>query len=97
MASSKGYLEYILEQLRLTDGISFRPMMREYLLYRDGVLFGGVYDDRLLVKISKGNGKYGMRESVPYEGAKPMYLVDAVDEPEVLRDIVLDTCASLKR
>ena len=97
MASRKAYLEYILEQLSDVEGVSHRKMMGEYLLYRDGILFGGVYDDRLLVKITRGNGKYGMRESVPYEGAKPMYLVDAVDEPEVLRDIVLDTCASLKR
>ncbi len=71
-------------------------MMGEYLLYYDGILFGGIYDDRLLVKIVDSNKKYKMLESIPYDGAKPMYLVDDVDNQEILRDIVLDTCKDLK-
>jgi TfoX/Sxy family transcriptional regulator of competence genes len=72
-------------------------MMGEYLLYYNGVLFGGIYDDRLLVKIVENNKKYNMQESIPYESAKPMYLVDDVDNQESLRDIVLDTCKDLKK
>ena len=72
-------------------------MMGEYLLYYNGLLFGGIYDDRLLVKIVDSNKKYNMQESIPYESAKPMYLVDDVDNQEALRDIVLDTCKDLKK
>ena len=72
-------------------------MMGEYLLYYNGLLFGGIYDDRLLVKIVHSNKKYNMQESIPYESAKSMYLVDDVDIRKVLRDIVLDTCKDLKK
>ena len=96
MATTKDYRDYILEQLNLLDNITCKSMMGEYLLYYNVVLFGGIYDDRLLVKIVDSNKKYNMQESIPYENAKPMYLVDDVDNQETLRDIVLDTCKGLK-
>ena len=97
MATTKDYRDYILEQLNLLDNITCKSMMGEYLLYYNGVLFGGIYDDRLLVKIVDSNKKYNMQESIPYGSAKPMYLVDDVDNQEVLRDIVLDTCKDLRK
>ena len=97
MATTKDYRDCILEQLNLLDNITCKSMMGEYLLYYKGVLFGGIYDDRLLVKIVDSNKKYNMQESIPYESAKPMYLVDDVDNQEVLRNIVLDTCKDLKK
>lgn len=96
MATTKDYRDFILEQLNLLDNITCKSMMGEYLLYYNGVLFGGIYDDRLLVKIVDSNKKYNMQESIPYENAKPMYLVDDVDNQETIRDIVLDTCKGLK-
>ena len=96
MASTKEYRDYILEQLSLVPGVTCRPMMGEFLLYADGVLFGGIYDDRLLVKITPGNGEFGMSEALPYEGAKKMYLVDEVDDKDKLREIVETTAKSLK-
>lgn len=92
MATTKEYKEFILEQLDLLDNIVCKPMMSEYLLYYKGVLFGGIYDDRFLVKKLSTNKKYNMKESIPYEGAKPMYLVDDVDNKELLKSIVIDTC-----
>ena len=97
MATTKDYRDFILEQLNLLDNITCKSMMGEYLLYYNGILFGGIYDDRLLVKIVDSNKKYNMRESIPYKSAKPMYLVDDVDNQEALRDIVLDTCKDLKK
>ena len=97
MATTKEYRDFILEQLNLLDNITCKSMMGEYLLYYNGILFGGIYDDRLLVKIVNSNKKYNMQESIPYESAKPMYLVDDVDNQETLRDIVLDTCKDLKK
>ena len=97
MATTKDYRDFILEQLNLLDNITCKSMMGEYLLYYNGLLFGGIYDDRLLVKIVDSNKKYNMQESIPYESAKPMYLVDDVDNQEVLRDIVLDTCRGIKK
>ena len=96
MATTKDYRDFILEQLNLLDNITCKSVMGEYLLYYNGLLFGGIYDDRVLVKIVDSNKKYNMQESIPYENAKPMYLVDDVDNQETIRDIVLDTCKGLK-
>ena len=97
MATTKDYKDFILEQLNLLDNITCKSMMGEYLLYYNGILFGGIYDDRLLVKIVDSNKKYNMQESIPYESAKSMYLIDDVDNQEILRHIVLDTCKDLKK
>ena len=97
MATTRDYRDFILEQLSLLDNITCKSMMGEYLLYYNGLLFGGIQDDRLLVKIVDSNKKYNMQESIPYESAKSMYLVDDVDNQEILRHIVLDTCKDLKK
>ena len=96
MASTKEYRDYILGQLSLVSGISCRPMMGEFLLYADGVLFGGIYDDRLLVKIVPENKQYKMTEEIPYDGAKPMHLVEDVDNKEKLAEIINATLRGLK-
>ena len=95
MATSKEYKEFILEQLDLLDNITCKAMMGEFLLYYNDVLFGGIYDNRLLVKIVDTNKKYNMQEQIPYENAKPMYFVDDVDSKELLKEIVIDTCKGL--
>lgn len=95
MATTKEYRDFILEQLNLLDNITCKQMMGEYLLYYNTVLFGGIYDDRLLVKIVENNKKYNMRESASYENGKFMYLVSDVDNQEVLRNIILDTYEGL--
>lgn len=81
MASSGAYLEFILEQLSELEGITHRAMMGEFLLYYKGRLVGGIYDDRLLVKPVRAAREYmpDAEEEIPYEGAKPMLLVDNVD------------------
>ena len=95
MATTKEYRDFVLEQLNLLDTITCRAMMGEYLLYYNGLLFGGIYDNRLLVKIVDSNKKYNMQELIPYKNAKPMYLVEDIDNKDTLRDIVLDTCKDL--
>ena len=96
MASTKEYRNFILEQLSIMNDITCKPMMGEYLLYYKDKLFGGIYDDRLLVKKVDSNSIFNMKDSIPYENAKPMYLVDSIDNPEKLRDIVLATYKGLK-
>ena len=95
MATTKEYKDFILEQLDLLDNITCKAMMSEFLLYYNSVLFGGIYDNRLLVKIVDSNKKYNMQEQLPYESAKPMYLVDDVDNKELLKEIVLETYKDL--
>ena len=95
MASTKEFRDYILEQLRNLPGITCRPMMGEYLLYLDGTLFGGIYDDRLLVKKTDTNAEFAMPEEIPYDGAKPMYMVADVDNADRLAEIVNATVAGL--
>ena len=90
MASSKEYLEYVLEQLQGTEGIRYRPMMGEYLLYCREKLVGGVYDDRLLVKPTGSALRLlpdAPREE-PYPGGKPMLLVTEMENKSLLRELL---------
>ena len=90
MASSKGYLDFILEQLSNLDGVSWRAMMGEYVLYYQGKVIGGIYDDRFLVKPVKA-AREMMPEAgmaLPYEGSKEMLLVDNVENREFLKELV---------
>ncbi len=86
MASSKGYLQFILEQLSDLEEINYRAMMGEYILYYRGRIVGGIYDDRLLVKPTKSAVSYMVTATyeLPYEGAKEMLLVEDVDSKEYL-------------
>ena len=87
MASNNDFLTYVLELLREVSGITYKKMMGEYILYKDGKIFGGIYDNRFLVKKVAGLEKYHMKEQIPYPTAKAMLLVDAED-PEVIDEIV---------
>ena len=90
MASSKEYLDYILEQLSGLDEISCRAMMGEYIIYYRGKIVGGIYDDRFLVKPVKSAAAMmpDAEMELPYEGAKEMLLVDNVENREFLRDLL---------
>ena len=95
MATSKEYKDFILEQLELLNNITCKSMMGEFLLYYNDILFGGIYDNRLLVKKVETNKNYNMSEEIPYESAKPMYLVEEIDNKELLKEIVIETCKGL--
>ena len=86
MASSKNYLQFVLEQLSELDEITYRTMMGEFIIYYRGTIVGGIYDDRLLVKPTKSAIAYMTDPvyEVPYEGAKEMLLVEEVDQKEFL-------------
>ena len=90
MGSSKEYLEYILEQLSDLEDITYRAMMGEYILYYRGKIFGGIYDDRFLIKPMK-IAKEMMPDAnmeLPYDGAKEMLLVDDVENREFLKELI---------
>lgn len=90
MASTKEYLAFVMEQLSGLDEISSRAMMGEYILYYRGRIFGGVYDDRLLVKPVSVAVKMmpDAEMEPPYDGAKKMILVDDVDNRQFLCELV---------
>ena len=90
MASSKEYLEFILEQLSEAGDVTYRAMMGEYILYYRGNVVGGIYDDRFLVKPTKSAVAMmpNAELELPYEGAKEMLLVDDVDNPAFLRELL---------
>ena len=90
MASSKDYLDYILDQLSGLDDISYRTMMGEYIIYYRGKVVGGIYDDRFLVKPTKSAAAMMPNADVelPYDGAKEMLLVDNVDNKDFLRELL---------
>ena len=90
MASSKEYLAFILDQLSELDGISYRAMMGEYIIYYRGKVVGGIYDDRFLVKPVKSAAAMmpNADREIPYEGAKEMLLVDNVENKAFLRELL---------
>lgn len=94
MASSKEYLEFVLD---LCSGLSARAMMGEYLLYYGGKVVGGVYDNRLLVKPTSSAVALlpNAPRELPYEGAREMLLVEAVEDRELLQKLFEAVCVEL--
>jgi TfoX/Sxy family transcriptional regulator of competence genes len=88
MASSVGYLDYVLDLLADVPEVAYRKMMGEYLLYAQGKLFGGIYDDRFLVKDTFASRAVLQIEEIPYDGAAPMLLVDT-ENAETIASLVL--------
>ena len=86
MASSKDFLQFVLDQLSLLEDITFRAMMGEFILYYRGRIVGGVYDDRLLVKPTASAAALmpSAPREAPYEGAKDMLLVEQLDDRDFL-------------
>ena len=91
MASSKEFKDFVIDQLRNLPNISVRAMMGEFVLYYKGVVFGGIYDDRLLIKPTKTNTKYNLPPQIPYSGAKPMLMVENLDDADYLETLIKDT------
>lgn len=90
MASTKEYLNFILEQLSELEEIKYRSMMGEYILYYKEKIFGGIYDNRLLVKPTKSADSMmpDAAYQLPYEGAKDMILVSNVDDRKFLAKLI---------
>lgn len=89
MASSKGYLDFVLEQLSDLDSVSYRAMMGEYVIYFEGKVVGGIYDDRFLLKPT-ASAKAMIPDApaeIPYEGAKAMLLAD-IDNKELMNRLI---------
>lgn len=97
MATTNEYKDYILEILDGIGEIKCRKMMGEYLLYNNGTLFGGIYDNRFLVKKTENTAKYNMEEQLPYDGAKMMYMPSDLDNKALIEEIVLAACEDLKK
>ena len=96
MATSKEYKNYILELLSNLEDITSKPMMGEYLLYYKDILFGGIYDDRFLIKETKSNNKYQLKEEISYTNAKKMYLLDNENQ-DFIKEIIIKTYEDLKK
>lgn len=97
MATSKQFLNYVIDQLSPTGNVAFKPMMGEYLFYYEGVHVGGLYDDRVLIKRLAANDGFGLESERPYEGAKRfMRKIDDLDDVEFLRKVLTATAEQLK-
>lgn len=90
MASSKEYLNFILEQLSELNDIDYKQMMGEYIIYYQDKIIGGIYDNRFLVKPTQSALKMmpNAKMELPYESAKPMILVDDVENKLFLKKLV---------
>ena len=96
MPSTKEYLDFILDQLSPLEGVTYRAMMGEYVIYLRGKIVGGIYDDRFLVKptASAVSMMPDARREIPYEGAKEMLLAD-VDDRDFLKELLEATYSEL--
>lgn len=95
MSSSIDYLEYGLDLLSSIENITYKKMMGEYILYCDGIIFGGIYDNRFLIKKTKSLENMGFKEEIPYPSAKPMYLVD-IENREEINELIYKLINDLK-
>ena len=91
MASSKEFLDFVSDQLSLIDGVSFRRMMGEYVIYYKDRVIGGIYDDRFLVKQTPSSKKLlpDAPLELPYEGGKSMISVSDVDDRAFFKDLFI--------
>lgn len=95
MSSSKEFRDFILEQLSDLGCVTCKAMFGEFALYYDGKLFGLICDDRLLVKVTPLSQEYNLPQALPYEGAKPMFLIENLDDRQYLCSLVKRVASSL--
>ena len=95
MSSTRDYLEYVLDLLSDVPDITYKKMMGEYILYSDGIIFGGIYDNRFLIKRVKSLENTNLKEEIPYPSAKPMYLVD-IENREEISNLIYKLMSDLK-
>lgn len=97
MASKKEFAEFVAEQLGDAGMITYRKMFGEYGLYCDGKYFAAVCDDRLFIKITEAGRKLcpDLQEAPPYDGAKNCFLIEDIDDKELLTRLTVATCAEL--
>ncbi len=95
MPSNKEYLDYVRDLLREVNGISYKKMMGEYVLYKDNIVFGGIYDNRFLIKKCSYSESLNLKEIIPYPTSKGLYLVD-IENPDEVKEIVLNLVKDLK-
>ena len=87
MASTQDYLEFVLDLLSEVPEVTYRKMMGEYILYSGGIIFGGIYDDRFLLKDVPVTHRAFVTEQIPYDAAKSMLLVDSEDSARIAQTI----------
>lgn len=97
MATPKEFVNKLMNLLGFLGEITYRPMMGEYLIYYKGVLIGGIYDSRFLIKRTLNNSGFKLLEQIPYAGAKPMYYINDFDDINELSKIIEVTYNDLKR
>lgn len=97
MASRPEYAEYVADQMRDAGNITYRKMFGEYGVYCDGKIFALICDDQLYLKITEAGRAVcpDLEEAPPYEGAKPYFLIEEVDDREFLTRLVAETCREL--
>lgn len=97
MSTTKSFKDYVVSELSRLGDILCRPMMGEYLLYLNGQLFGGIYDNRVLIKKTAGNAVFNLPEVVPYPGAKPMYYLEEIENTDLTQQVINNACCELKK
>lgn len=96
MASSVEYLNYVLDLLREVPNITYKKMMGEYVIYKDDIVFGGIYDNRFLIKKTKSTSELDLKGAIPYPGGSMMFLLD-IENADEIKEIVIQLVKDLKK
>ena len=98
MASHPDFVNYVTEQLCEAGAIRSRKMFGEYGLYCDDVFFAVICDDQFFVKVTpQGEAAFpDLPKAPPYEGAKDSFLVEDVENQELMTKLTHITCEALK-
>lgn len=98
MASTQEYVDYVMEQIKGLQEVAYRKMMGEYILYYQGKIFGGIYDNRFLIKITEASKKILIngKQELPYPGAKMMFLIEEIEDKELLENLIPKVCEELE-
>lgn len=97
MASTADFTEYVCGQLSGAGEIRARKMFGEYGLYCGEKFFALICDNQLFVKPTAAGRKLlaSPDERPPYDGAKPYFLVEDLEDAAFLARLTAATCAEL--
>ena len=91
MASEQNFVDFVMEQIINAGKITTKKMFGEYGIYADGKLFGLICDNKLFIKPTISGREFigNVIEALPYDGAKPSFLIEEeIENSDWLSELV---------
>ena len=97
MASNPDFVQYILDQCARAGVVEAKKMFGDYTIYCDAKPVALVSDNGFYVKPTEA-GRALLRAvdlRPPYEGAKPHFFIEDVDDADYMSALLKATCSAL--